>query len=290
MGATSTRSSSCSRAMASACGQRPHSELFAVCGDQQHLSGADAVVDPCFVGGCDAGITSHRSAPACTLADGGHFDEKRPPRDLGRPKRGRPGLGGSAPIGTRADLGTRTPAGWGHRWPMRRWRGRALGVPLPNLIVVRGYQGEQPLDTLRRGAGPARRRRIAAPPAAGGPTAADRPAVPATSRVARGHRSGADARDARPARRDPGRGDRRRSSRSSSRRSRSCTSASRPSGRSRLGAGRRSPIDAMAALVDALGDRLGPNAEPLRQAVAAAAARVRRGERRARRAATPPTP
>jgi len=28
-------------------------------------------------------------------------------------------------------------------------------------------------------------------------------------------------------------------------------------------------LDAMAALVDALGDRLGPNAEPLRQAVAA---------------------
>ena len=43
-------------------------------------------------------------------------------------------------------------------------------------------------------------------------------------------------------------------------------------------------IDAMAALVDGLGDRLAPNHEPLRQAVAAAAARLRRGhERFARR-------
>ena len=43
--------------------QRPHPELFAVCGDQQHFSCADAVVDPCFVGGCDVGITSHDRRP-----------------------------------------------------------------------------------------------------------------------------------------------------------------------------------------------------------------------------------
>ena len=261
LGATSTRSSSCSRAMCQRLGQRPHPELLAVCGDQQHLAGPDAVVDPGFV----VRLMWHhlsRSAPACTARRTAVTSDAKHRRGPGKVRqRGRPGLGGSR-LGCgpgRTWYATR-PGGAterGHRFARASESHFPTGLScedtrVSSLWTPYGEDRSRPPAPDRR---PGRRAGAARRPAAVR-------AMTQASRARRGDRSGADARAGWPA--PVGRLDRQPRGRAPGARGaaprRPARAAASPLARPALA------IDAMAALVDAVGDRLGPNAEPLRQA------------------------
>ena len=138
LAATSTRSRSCSRAMAQRLGQRLHAELLSVGADEQDLASADAVVDPGVV--CGDVITS---SAGTTRNDGGHGKSA-----IGRPSHHRsarwPPDGCGAVGTTNPELGPDTGAG-------RVGTIASSAVPLPcSVVKTAGYQREWPLDTVGR--------------------------------------------------------------------------------------------------------------------------------------------
>ena len=247
-------------------------QLLAVLGDQQHFAGTDAVVDPGFVCGSDVGITSPTRDPPAGRRRLVHVEAPRRAAMATESKR-TTRTRRSEPAKSRRDRPGR---------PGGRIDERSVRIPLPNWIVVARYQAhEQPLDSIRRtthrtGAPGPRR---AAPR---GGTAGERDPGGRRSRRGLGRRPRgrarprADAGDARPARRHAGRDDRRPVRGAAPGARWSCTSglaAERPESLGQAAIA----IDAMAALVEGLGDRLEPNAAALRQVLSQRPARVRRG-------------
>ena len=282
-GATSTRSSSCSRAIASAWGSgctpscSPSAAISSTSRARMRSlilasSAAAMLASPLTIGDPPApsqtAVTSKRSVRRATWVGRREDDPDS----------------AATHLGALSDPGPRTPAGWGHR---RRSACAPTsvshfptGLPCEDTRVSSLWTpyGEEPVPPAGAGSPPPGGGSGGGP---GGPRRSPGgPARPRTS-IPEQMREMLD-----PARRDAGRGDRHPV--------RGRAPGDRgPAPRARVGAARvarpgRDRVDAMAGLVDAVGDRLGPNAEPLRQARRRAAARVRRGQRRDRRAGEPP--
>ena len=278
LGATSTRSSSCSRAMCQRFGQGLDPELLSVGTDEEDLAGADAVVDPdlvcsyvvtCFVRGF---LRGRNLGPDATMADTGMSAIKRPARDGGRATCG-PGAPGAigcwvlrgGRVGTAARMNARVPlpcsAGC-DRISCQDTRVSSIWTPSGE---HRPEAGAEPGRQLRRSRRPPERRRR---------SRLTQEQLPGAAREAR-----AELAD------DPGRRHRRQP-----RHRALAAGGAPPHARSRRRRHSRSPdldeaglaIDALAALVDTLGDRLGPHDEAAPRGGDPAPARVRASSPHAR--------